>query len=157
MAKCEKCGKEYYTRECLNCRDNQYKRTLNSNNKVDGSKYNPSSNKTNSSNNMKIIIPSVLAVVTIIVITIFNMTSNPLIGKWSTGQKAIMGMQLGKMEFTKNKMMMMGIVSKVDYEIDGDTIYVTDETGTGMIFKMINNNTMYSEMMGMRSKYKKIN
>ncbi len=62
-----------------------------------------------------------------------------------------------KIKFTKNKMITMGIISKVKYEIDGKTIYVTDETGTGMVFKMINKNTMYTEMLGGKIKYKKIN
>jgi len=99
----------------------------------------------------------ILAFISISIIIFLNINSNPLLGTWKSGQKAMMGIQLGKMEFTKDKMIMMGIVSRVDYEIDGDTIFVTDETGTGMIFKMINDNTMYSEMLGMQTKYKKVN
>lgn len=150
MAYCEKCGESYLTRECLNCRDNEYKKTLNSNNKVDGSKYNPSSSKNN-----KIIIPSILAIILVLAIVIFNMSSNPLVGEWKMTQKSFMGM--GKLKFTSDKMIMMGIVSRVDYEIDGDEVIVTDETGTGMIYKIIDNDTIYSELAGMKMRYKRVN
>ncbi|PHQ57077.1 MAG: hypothetical protein COA30_02625 [Sulfurimonas sp.] len=143
MAICDKCGKKYLTKECIHCRDNEYKYSNEAVKSVN--------------NNKNIIQYMILAFISISIIIFLNINSNPLLGTWKSGQKAMMGIQLGKMEFTKDKMIMMGIVSRVDYEIDGDTIFVTDETGTGMIFKMINDNTMYSEMLGMQTKYKKVN
>ena len=138
MSKCQKCGKTYYTRECLNCRDNKIN-TKNTN------EYN---------HIIKYIILAIVSITTITITIFFNMNSNPLIGKWKIEKNTLMGME--KIEFTKDKMIMMGIVSKVDYEIDKNKIFVTDEMGIGMVFTLINENTLYSEMMGMKRKYKKI-
>lgn len=41
------------------------------------------------------------------------------------------------------------MMSKVDYEVDGDKIFVTEKaTGAGMVFKMINKDTIHSKTMG---------
>jgi len=138
MATCEKCGKTYYTRECLNCKD----------------KTNSEIKNQKKIKNKYLLIPiSLIIIISILIYKIFF--TNPLIGEWKTNTNNLMGINLGKIKFTKDKMIMMGIISKVNYEINGKTIYVTDETGTGMVFKMINNNTMYSETIG-KIKYKKI-
>jgi len=142
MAFCNKCGKKYLTKECLDCKDKESNQNMMKN------------NRDRVSNKLLLIPATLIILISILSYKIFF--TNPLIGTWKSEQKTILGMQLGKIEFTKDKMIMMGILSKVDYEIDGKNIYVTDETGTGMIFKIIDDNTMYSEMMGMKTKYKKV-
>lgn len=47
MAKCEKCGTSYLTRECLDCRDKEYSRVLSENNQIDRSKNNRTRKKQN--------------------------------------------------------------------------------------------------------------
>jgi len=140
MAICEKCGKEYLTKECLRC---QYKpNTKKYNDKVD---------------NKLLLIPATL-IILIAILSYKIFFTNPILGTWQSEQKNFMGIKFGnKIEFTKDKMIMMGIISNVKYEIDGDNIYVIDKTGTGMLFKMIDKNTMYSELMGIKTKYKRIN
>ncbi len=147
MATCNKCGKQYMTRECLNCKKKEFNSGM-----VENIHINTNKDKVN---NKLLLIPiGLIILISILSYKIFF--TNPLLGTWESGQKSFIGMQLGKMEFTKDKMITMGIISRVSYEIDGDNIYVTDETGTGMVFKMIDNKTMYSEMMGMKTKYRKV-
>lgn len=134
--KCDKCRKEYWTRECLNCKDNP---NVGINNK---------SNK-----NIIFYIAAAISAV-VIIIMFLNINTNPLIGEWKANQKSFMGM--GKLKFTKTRMETMGIVSKVEYEVDGNEVIVTDETGTGMTFKIIDKDTIYHELMGIKMTYKRI-
>ena len=152
MAKCLQCGKTYLTKECIHCRDQNYRYNKEAIKSIQGENIN--NNKDKVSNKLLLISITLIVLISILSYKIFF--TNPLLGTWESEQKSFMGMNLGKIEFTKNKMIMMGIVSKVDYEIDGNNIYVTDEMGTGMIFKIIDNKTMYSEMIGMKTKYKKV-
>jgi len=140
MAICEKCGKKYLSKECLRCKNEN-----NNLNKINNQKI----------NNKLLLIPTIILIITgILSYQIFF--TNPLIGTWQSNQKKLFTINLGKIKFTKDKMIMMGIISKVKYEIDGKNIYVTDQTGTGMLFKIIDNNTISSELMGMKTIYKKI-
>lgn len=47
MAKCEKCGNSFYSKECPHCKQIAWKKSINQNNKVDSSKYNPRKNTNN--------------------------------------------------------------------------------------------------------------
>jgi hypothetical protein len=84
-------------------------------------------------------------------------TSNPIIGKWQSETKMpFMGKSVSEIEFTKDKAYSMGMVSNVDYEIDGDKVIVTDEMKIGIVYEMIDKNTMKSNMLGMQTIYRKI-
>lgn len=97
-----------------------------------------------------------------IILTIFIIskmwTSNPIIGKWqSETTMPFMGKMINEIEFTKNREYGMGISSEVKYEIDGNKIIVTDAMGIGVVYEMIDKNTMKNNMLGMgETIYKKI-
>ena len=70
--KCEKCGKTYYTKECLHCRNKEYSENLSKNNKIDPNKYKDSlksKEKPNKNRNIALtviaIAVSIIALVTI--------------------------------------------------------------------------------------------
>lgn len=141
MATCQKCGNQFYSKECPYCKEIEWKK----NNNI-------KTTKTKS----KTIAATIMTTIILIVVgtIIYKMNSNPLIGTWKSN-KNIMGM--GKIEFKEDKMIFMGIVSKVQYEKDGDDITVIDDTGTGMIYKIIDDDTIQNEIMGFRTIYKRVN
>lgn len=142
--KCVKCGTEYMSRECPNCNkiisDEIINRYIKPKSKI--------------SKNLIIILSLIVGIATIGTL-ISSINTNPLIGEWKATKSSILGMN--KLKFTSKRMETMGIVSKVDYEIENNEVIVTDETGTGMIFKIIDKDTVYSEIMGIKTTYKKVN
>lgn len=77
-------------------------------------------------------------------------TSNPIIGKWQCETTMpFMGKSINEVEFTENREYGMGISSKVKYEIDGNKIIVTDAMGIGVVYEMIDKNTMKNNILGM--------
>jgi len=62
MAKCEKCGNEYLTRECLKCKDREYSEKITKNNQ---NIYNKEKQYTNANSNKTILIIIAIAVVII--------------------------------------------------------------------------------------------
>lgn len=76
----------------------------------------------------------------------FSFPTNPLIGEWRPAQKTIINM--GKLEFTKERMIMVGMTDKIQYEVLSNKVIVKDSTGTGLVFNIINNNTIHSAMFG---------
>lgn len=96
-----------------------------------------------------------------VIITVFIIsklwTSNPIIGKWQSETKIpFMGKMINEIEFTKNRAYSMGIMSNVDYEIDGNKIIVTDGLGIGVVYEIIDKDTMKNNMLGMQTVYKRI-
>ena len=86
MATCEKCGKTYYTKECLNCK-NMTEAEIR---KIKKSKI-----------NIPLIITISISIITIGIGTIiYKKNNNPLIGTWKSN-KNIMGM--GKIEFKEKR------------------------------------------------------
>ncbi len=84
-------------------------------------------------------------------------TSNPIIGKWQSETTIpFMGKIVNEIEFTENKEYGRGIVSNVDYEIDGNKIIVTDKSGIGIVYEMIDKDTMRNNMLGMQTIYRRI-
>ena len=62
MAKCEKCGNEYLTRECLKCKDKEYSEKITKNNQ---DMYKKEKQYTNTNTNRTILIIIAIAVVII--------------------------------------------------------------------------------------------
>lgn len=100
------------------------------------------------------IVFKMIGIIGAVIITIFIIsklsTSNPIIGKWRS-EKSIpfMGKMINEIEFTKDRAYSMGIVSNVNYEIDDNKIIVTDGMGIGVVYEMIDENTMKNNMLGM--------
>ncbi len=89
-----------------------------------------------------------------VILTIFIIsklwTSNPIIGKWqSETTMPFMGKMINEIEFTKDREYGMGMSSEVKYEIDGNKIIVTDGLGIGLVYEMIDKDTMKNNMLGM--------
>lgn len=146
MAKCEKCGNQYYSKECPYCKEIAWRKSQGINKTVNINK-----NKMKS----KIIATSLISIIAIIGFIIYNINSNPLIGKWKSNNRSLMGTI--KIEFKENKMIFMGIVTKVKYEKDGNEVTVIDDTGTGMIYKIIDSDTIENNLMGLKTIYKRVN
>ena len=53
-------------------------------------------------------------------------------------------------------MITMGIYAKVKYDVDGDTVIVHDDTGTGAVYRVVDKDTIFIEALGIKSIYKKI-
>lgn len=138
--KCDKCENDYFQKECPYC-SGLVKAVSNNNNATSGQKA-------------TIIILVMALMIASVIIYSMNF-SNPIIGKWRS-EKAIPFMGHQTIEFTSNRMVMMGITSEVDYEVEGNKVIVTDATGTGIIFKVINDNKIKSELMGLGGIYKRV-
>ena len=84
-------------------------------------------------------------------------TSNPIIGKWqSETNVSFIGKSIKEIEFTEDREYSIGITSKVKYEIEKNRIIVTDELGIGVIYEILDNNTMRSNAFGMETIYRRI-
>lgn len=105
---------------------------------------------------MKIFIGGVaflLILFLVLKINTINTINNPLLGKWRTS--TIMGTV--DIEFNNNTVTALGVTGKVKYEIKGNQILVIDEDlkiGTNYIIQ--NQDTMYTEMFGIKNIYKRI-
>lgn len=139
MATCKKCENKYMSKKCPECNNVISKEIRKKYKKPKKKLY-----------DKLIIISIILAIITVSLNFIIK-DNNPLIGTWQMKKNMPM---IGKMEmiFKKDKAIMMGIVSKVEYEIEDDEITVTDQTGTGVIFKIINKNTILYGAMGINMK-----
>ncbi|MBE0515519.1 hypothetical protein [Sulfurimonas sp.] len=131
--KCEKCGKEYWTRECLNCKNN------------------PNANK--KSNNLLLYLIVTIVAIAIIALINININSNPLIGEWNS-KSNILGKN--KIIFKSDSIETMGMISKVKYDIEENRVIVTDEWGIGTIINIIDDNTLESNLAGIKTIYKKV-
>jgi len=86
--------------------------------------------------------------------------NNPLLGEWQSKPQKLMGipMPTQNMTFSKKSMRTGSFVSKVEYEISKNEVIVTDETGIGVAFKLIDPNTISMEMPGLgKSYYNRLN
>ncbi len=137
--KCEVCGNNYIQRECPYC---------------DGTfEDEPKIIKTLV--NTKVILLLISAITSIGLFSIYTITQNPILGKWKSEKRLpVFGYQ--NIEFKKDTMNYMGMIEKVDYEIDGKEISVTDATGVGAIYTMIDENTISSKLMGLKSTFKRV-
>ncbi|WP_345985983.1 hypothetical protein WCX49_02405 [Sulfurimonas sp. HSL-1656] len=96
-----------------------------------------------------------MVVATLILAFVAFKPTNPLIGTWVSATKLpFMGRQ--KIEFRKDSMITMGIYAKVKYDVDGNTVIVHDDSGTGAVYRVVDKNTIFIEAFGIKSIYKKI-
>jgi len=133
MATCLKCGSKYLTKECQYCENKNSTRGLVINNKV-----------------AVVLIAVILSIIFMLVVTT---KSNPLIGEWRSSS-AILGNN--KVVFRNNSMEMMGISSKVSYDIQDDRVIVTDSMGIGQIINIVDKDTLESNFAGIKTKYKRV-
>ena len=101
------------------------------------------------------------ALILVTILVAFNLyknngfNTNPLIGTWvSTTKLPFAGKQ--KIEFRPDGLITMGIYSKAKYDIDGNTVIVTDGTGIGTVYRVVDKDTIYSEALGIKSILKRI-
>lgn len=97
----------------------------------------------------------------VIIISLFFLsklwTHNPIIGKWQSETNiSFIGKSINEIEFTEDREYGVGITSKVKYEIEKNRVIVTDELGIGVIYEIIDNNTMRSNAFGMETIYRRI-
>lgn len=80
--------------------------------------------------------------------------SNPIIGKWKTTDKYTI---MKDITFENDKYVTMGMHIKCTYDIENNKVIVTDGTGIGSEWKIIDNNTisMRDLLMGREIIYKR--
>jgi len=82
---------------------------------------------------------------------------NPIIGKWRSEQSIpFMGKLSMEVEYTADREYIGGMSSKVNYEMNGNKVIVTDDTGIGVTFEMINHDTMKTNLFGITNIYRRI-
>ena len=137
MSVCKSCGEFYISKNCPYCK---------------GEKVLDSTSKKS-----YYIIGALITLTLMVAINFYRnngFNTNPLIGTWvSTTKLPMFGQQ--KIEFRPDGMITMGAYAKVNYEIDGNTVIVTDNTGTGAVYRVVDKDTIYSEALGIRSVFKK--
>ncbi len=129
MNVCSKCGHEYLTEECLRCKKNPYN---------------------------YFILYIVVVVGSVVLLLFLNMNNNPLIGKWKSINEVVF---LGKetIIFTKKEISTMGLIEKVKYRIGENEVVVVDELGVQTVYKIIDKNTISSNIFNIKTTYKRIN
>lgn len=102
-----------------------------------------------------IVTGAVVLLVAIIVITF--KTSNPIIGVWrSETSFPFMGRVVDSVEFKSDSVYMAGMKFKAQYEVENNQVIVSDEFGIGTIYRFIDSDTMETNMMGIRTVYKRV-
>lgn len=92
----------------------------------------------------------------VIVAIALHETPNPLIGKWRPQGKNIF-LPVGDIEFAKEKIQMLNVTTMVKYSIDDTKITVIDPTtNTGITFYITNDKTIETNLLGVKTTYKKI-
>lgn len=82
-----------------------------------------------------------------------NTLNNPILGKWRTN--TVMGTM--EIEFDKNTASALGGTSRVNYEIKDNKILVFDEDlKMGTYYTIHDQNTIYTDLMGIRTVYKRV-
>lgn len=116
------------------------------------------SDNDNKNNNMLIQIFGAIGVVAITILILTKLiSSNPVIGKWrSETNYSFMGKSVNEVEFTSDSEYALGMRFKVKYEIDGNRVIVTDETGIGTVFEVIDKNTIRSNALGFETILRRI-
>lgn len=86
----------------------------------------------------------------------FGGLSNPLIGHWKS---TVMGVDVAKFEFAADSMTHNGSHVKVRYEVTDKevTVYYQDENEPGMVFRVVDANTMIVDSGAAEFKIKRIN
>ncbi len=94
----------------------------------------------------------------IIFIGIFNakqneIEKNPILGKWrNTSALGVI-----EIEFKKNTASALGLIEEVKYEIGENQIMVFEtKNKVGVIYKIHNKDTIYTDIFGTRSIYKRV-
>ena len=83
-------------------------------------------------------------------------TQNPLIGKWRPQGKNIF-LPVGDIEFAKEKVQALNITTMVKYDIDDTKVNVIDPTtNTGITFYLTGDKTIESNLLGVKTTYKKV-
>lgn len=82
---------------------------------------------------------------------------NPIIGKWQSETSfEFMGKVVDQVEFSSDREYALGLSSKVTYQVEEHQIIVTDEWGIGVIYEMIDKETMRTNIFGIETIYRKI-
>ena len=89
------------------------------------------------------------ALITVVFVVSKLWVSNPIIGEWQSETVVpFIGKSINTIEFTEDRVYSMGMVSKVNYEIESDKVIVTDGLGIGIVYEMIDKDTMKNNMLG---------
>ncbi|WP_263832596.1 hypothetical protein [Sulfurospirillum oryzae] len=92
----------------------------------------------------------------VILVFALRETPNPLIGKWRPTGKNIF-LPVGDIEFTKDKIQALNITTMVKYDIDPTKINVIDPaTNTGITFYITGDKTIETNLLGVKTTYKKV-
>ena len=92
----------------------------------------------------------------VIVAMVLYEAPNPLIGKWKPQGKNVFP-PTGDIEFSKDKVHLMGITTLAKYKINHDTITVIDpSTHTNITFFIKDEKTIESNLLGVKTSYKKV-
>lgn len=105
----------------------------------------------------KIVIGGIAVLLGFVIIAIaLHETPNPLIGKWRPQGKNIF-LPVGDIEFTKEKIQVLNVTTMVKYDIDDTKVSVIDSTtNTGITFYITNDKTIETNLLGVKTTYKKI-
>ncbi|ARU48405.1 hypothetical protein [Sulfurospirillum diekertiae] len=105
----------------------------------------------------KIIIGGVCLFIGVVILAIaLHETPNPLIGKWRPQGKNIF-LPVGDIEFAKDKVQALNITTMVKYDIDDTKINVIDTTtNTGVTFYITSDKTIETNLLGVKTTYKKV-
>lgn len=138
MPVCKNCGEFYISKECPHC---------------DKTK---STDKTTKKGYLAI---GTLLIVTLIVgINLYKnngFNTNPIIGTWRSS-KSIPFVGRQTIQFRPDSVITMGVYSKAKYEVEENTIIVTDSTGIGTVYRVIDKNTIYSETLGIKTVFRRL-
>lgn len=105
----------------------------------------------------KIIIGGIcLLIGTIILAIALHETPNPLIGKWRPQGKNVFP-PTGDIEFSKDKVQMMGMTTTIKYDINPSKINLIDpNTETTIVFNIKDAKTIENTIFGVKTTYKKV-
>jgi hypothetical protein len=142
MAICNICNEFYIQKKCPNC----YKeKSIKKKEKIIYREYGRFETKKDNTKKKYLIF---MIPIIIILFSIYNINeSNPLIGKWKPITKTIFS--TGNIEFTKDKMYFGGIVTNAKYEIEENKVIIIDDMGIGVIYNIIDKNTISENMLGL--------
>jgi len=99
---------------------------------------------------------AVVVIGSVILALALRETPNPLIGKWRPQGKNIF-LPVGDIEFAKDKIQVLNTSTNVKYDISDTKITVIDTTtNAGVIFYITGDKTIETNLLGVKTTYKKV-
>lgn len=105
----------------------------------------------------KIIVGVAVAIIGSVIMTLaLRETPNPIIGKWRPQGKNIF-LPVGDIEFTKEKVQALNVTTMVKYNIDDTKVVVMDpSTNTFITFYITGDKSIETNLLGVKTTYKKV-